>query len=183
MKTVDATKNKMQEGLEHFKKELTQLRSGKANAGMLDSVTVEVYGSNMRLKDLANVTTPESRQLLVTPFDPQTAGPISKGIEKANLGLKPMLEGHIIRINVPPLDESMRKEIVKQGKKKAEEAKVVIREVRRKGNDTIRKLKADGEIAEDEMKKGEKRIQELTDEFCKKIDELFTTKEKEIMTI
>lgn len=183
MSIVDETKAKMQDALEHLKKELSQLRTGRANPSMLDGVSVEVYGSQMRLKELATVTTPEPRQLLVTPFDPQTAGPISKGIEKANLNLQPMLEGNIIRINVPPMDESMRKEIARQGKKKAEEAKVAIREVRRKSNDSLKKQKSDSAITEDEMKKGEKRVQELTDEFCKRVDELFGSKEKEIMTV
>lgn len=183
MSIVDETKSKMNEALEHLKKELSQLRTGRANPSMLDSVSVEVYGSQMRLKELATVSTPEARQLLITPFDPQTAGPISKSIEKANLNLQPMLEGNIIRINVPPMDESMRKEIVKQGKKKAEDAKVAVREVRRKSNDTLKKQKSASEITEDEVKKGEKRVQELTDEFCKQVDELFAAKEKEIMTV
>ena len=156
--SANETKKKMQEALEHFKKELAHLRTGRANPGMLDSVLVEVYGAQMRLRELANVTTPEARQLLIAPFDPQTAGPIVKGIEKANLGAQPILEGNVIRVNVPPLDESMRKEIVKQGKKKVEEAKVAIREIRRKANDTVRKQKADGEITEDEMKKQEKSL-------------------------
>jgi ribosome recycling factor len=183
MNTIDDIKSKMQEGLEHYKKELTQLRSGKANAGMLDSIPIEVYGTQMRIKELANVSTPESRQILVTPFDPQTAGPIGKSIEKANVGMQPILEGNVIRINIPPMDESMRKEIAKQAKKKAEDAKVSIREVRRKGNDLVRKQKADGDITEDDMKKAEKKIQELTDDFCKQIDELYSVKEKEIMTV
>lgn len=176
-------KTKMKESLEHFKKELSYLRTGRANPAILDSVLVEVYGSQMRLKELANISTPEARQILISPFDPQTAGPISKGIEKANLNLQPILEGNMIRINVPPLDESMRKEIVKQGKKKAEDAKVVIREIRRKGNDQIRKQKTDSLITEDQMKRGEKTIQELTDSHCKEIDDLFAKKEKEIMTV
>lgn len=183
MNTLDETKAKMQEALEHFKKELSQLRSGRANPGMLDSVPIEVYGTQMRIRELANVTTPEPRQILVTPFDPQTAGPIGKSIEKANIGMQPILEGNLIRINIPPMDESMRKDIAKQAKKKAEDAKVAVREVRRKGNDLVRKQKADGDIAEDEMKKAEKRIQELTDDFCKQVDELFTAKEKEVMTV
>ncbi len=176
-------KSKMQESIEHFKKDLSHLRSGRANPGMLDSVQVEVYGTQMRMKEVATVSTPEPRQLLITPFDPQTAGPIAKGIEKANLNLQPMLEGHLIRINIPPMDESMRKDIVKQGKKKAEEAKVAIREHRRKGNDAVRKQKADGEVTEDEVKKAEKNIQEHTDAFCKQVDELFSMKEKEILTV
>ncbi len=183
MSIADDTKAKMQDALEHFKKELSQLRSGRANPSILDAVSIEVYGTQMRIRELANVSTPESRQILITPFDPQTAGPIAKSIEKANLGLNPILEGNIIRINIPPMDENMRKEIVKQAKKKTEDAKVAVREVRRKGNDLVRKQKADSEITEDEMKKTEKKIQELTDDFCKQIDELFAVKEKEIMTV
>lgn len=177
------TKSKMTEAVEHLKKELSQLRSGRANPSMLDTVQVEVYGSQMLLKELATVTTPEPRQILITPFDPQTAGPISKGVEKANLNLQPMLEGHFIRINIPPMDEAMRKDIVKQAKKKTEDAKVAVREVRRKSNDLLKKQKGNSEITEDEMKKGEKKVQELTDEYCKEVDELFTLKEKEIMTV
>jgi len=150
---------------------------------MLDAVPIEVYGTQMRIRELASVSTPEPRQILVTPFDPQTAGPIGKSIEKANIGMQPILEGNVLRINIPPMDESMRKDIVKQAKKKAEDSKVAIREVRRKSNDLVRKQKADGDIAEDEMKTAEKRIQELTDDFCKQADELFSVKEKEIMTV
>jgi ribosome recycling factor len=183
MSIADETKKKMQEALEYFKKELSHLRTGKANPSILDSVPIEVYGTQMRIRELANISTPEARQILITPFDPQTAGPISKSIEKANLGFQPILEGNLIRINIPPMDESMRKEIVKQGKKKVEDAKVAVREVRRKANDLVRKQKADGDITEDEMKKAEKKIQELTDDACKQVDELFVVKEKEIMTV
>ena len=183
MSIKEDTKAKMKEAIEHFKKELQNLRTGRANPSMFDSIPIEVYGSQMRMKELASVSAPEPRQLLISPFDPQTAGAIAKSIEKANLGVNPMVDGGMIRVNIPPLDESMRKNIVKQGKEKAESAKVGIREVRRKGNDTIRKQKADGDITEDVMKKGEKDIQELTDEFCKEIDTLFASKEKEIMTV
>lgn len=183
MSLTNEAKAKMQSAIEHFKQDLKNLRTNRANPGMLDGVSVEVYGTQMRLRDLATVTVPESRQILVTPFDPQSAGSISKGIEKANLNLQPILEGNVIRINVPPMDESMRKEIVKQGKKKAEDAKIVIRDVRRKSNETIRKQKADGDVTEDIMKKTEKEIQELTDKFCRDIDDLFAAKEKEIMAV
>lgn len=183
MKTVEQVKAKMKEAIEHFKGELKSLRSGRANPGMLDNVHVEVYGTMTPLRKAANITAPEPRQLLITPFDPNTAGAIAKGIEKANLNLQPMLDGHIVRINVPPMDEAMRKEIAKQAKKKSEDAKVVIREIRRKGNDTVRKQKADSEITEDEVKKAEKQIQELTDQNCKEIDTLLAVKEKEIMTV
>jgi ribosome recycling factor len=176
-------KTKMQATVDHFKTELKNLRSNRANPGILDGVMVEIYGAAMRIKELANVTVPESRQLLISPFDPKTAGAIAKGIEKANLNLQPIVEGHIIRINIPPMDEAMRKQIVKQGKQKAEDTKIVIREVRRKNNEAVRKQKADGMITEDVMKKEEKTIQELTDKFCKEVDDLFAAKEKEIMTV
>ncbi len=183
MNATDQTKKQMQAALDHFKGELKTLRSNRANPAVLDSVVVEVYGSQMRLKELASVSAPESRQLQVAPFDPQTVGPIAKGIERANLNLQPIVEGSTIRINIPPMDESMRKEIVKQGKKKAEDAKIAIRDIRRKNNELVRKQKADGDIAEDVMKKAEKIIQELTDQFCKDVDSFFATKEKEIMTV
>lgn len=183
MSITDETKSKMQAALEHFKTELKNLRTNRANPGMLDGVSVEVYGAHMRIKELASVTVPEPRQLLITPFDPQTAGAIGKGIEKANLNLQPMVEGAVIRINVPPMDENTRKQIVKQGKQKAEDSKIAIRDIRRKNNELARKQKADGLITEDVMKKEEKGIQDLTDKFCKEIDDLFAAKEKEIMTV
>lgn len=183
MSVTDQTKQKMQATVEHFKTELKNLRTNRANPGMLEGVVVEAYGSQMRLKEMANVTVPESRQLLISPFDPQTAGAIAKGIERANLNLQPVVEGHTIRINVPPMDEAMRKQIAKQGKQKAEDAKITIREIRRKNNELVRKQKADGIITEDIMKKDEKTIQEFTDKFCKEIDDLYTAKEKEIMSV
>jgi len=183
MGVVEETKSKMQVAVEHFKQELRNLRSNRANPGMLDNVHVEVYGETMRLKELAHVTSPESRQLLVTPFDPQTAAAISKGIERANLNVQPILERGVIRINIPPMDESTRKQIAKQAKEKAEAAKVVIREIRRKINEVIRKLKTDGIDTEDVMKKNEKKVQELTDQFCKEVDTLLASKEKEILAV
>ncbi len=183
MSITDQTKSKMQAAVEHFKTELKNLRTNRANPGMLDGVVVEVYGSQMRLKELANVTVPESRQLLISPFDPQTAGAIAKGIERANLNLQPVVEGQSVRIHVPPMDEAMRKQIAKQGKQKAEDAKITIRDIRRKNNELVRKQKTDGTITEDVMKKDEKTIQDLTDKCCKEIDDLYTAKEKEIMAV
>lgn len=176
-------KAKMQSALEHYKTELKTLRSNRANPAILDGVVVEAYGASMRLKEMANVTSPEPRQLLISPFDPQTAGSIAKAIDKANLNLQPIVEGQTIRIPIPPMDETVRKQIAKQAKQKAEDAKVAIREVRRKQNEQARKEKADGLIAEDVMKKEEKAIQELTDKFCKEIDDLYSAKEKEILMV
>lgn len=183
MSVPDQTKAKMQASVDHFKQDLKGLRSNRANPAILENVTAEVYGSQMRIKELASISVPEARQLMISPFDPQTSAAIAKGIERANLNLQPIVEGNVIRIMIPPMDENMRKEIVKQAKKKAEDSKISIRETRRKGNEQVRKLKADGEIAEDVMKKDEKSIQEYTDKFCKEIDDLFAAKEKEILTV
>ena len=173
----------MQAAIDHLKQELKSLRTGRANSAMLDKVTVEVYGSHMRLKELANISVPEARQILVTPFDFSNAHAIKKGIEAANLGVNPMVDGKVIRINIPPMDEAVRKQIAKQCKELGEKSKIVMREVRRKYNDLIKKQKADGVLPEDIMKKLEKTIQELTDRFCKDIDHSCAEKEKEIMTI
>jgi ribosome recycling factor len=183
MDIIKDTKAKMQVAIEHYEKELKNLRSGRANPGMLEDVMVEVYGSVMPIKKLANISVAEARQLLITPFDPSTSGFISKGIEKANLNLQAIVDGHHIRVPVPPLTEDTRKEIVKTAKKRAEDAKVVIREIRRKANETAKKQKTDGIIAEDQQKKLEKQVQEATDKACKDIDDRFTQKEKEILSI
>ncbi|GAB4191711.1 MAG: ribosome recycling factor [Simkaniaceae bacterium] len=183
MSIVDETKNKMQAALDFFLKDLRGLRTGRPNPAMIENVMVEAYGTEMRLKDLATIAVSEPRQLLVTPFDANTAGPIAKGIESANLNLQPQAEGNIIRIPFPPLNEQTRKDLVKQAKKKGEDAKISIRNIRREGNDTLKKLKTSGEITEDMQKKMEKKIQENTDKFCKEIDEFVTKKEKEIMEV
>ena len=180
MSLKDQTKSNMEGVITHFSKELANLRTGRASPSMLDGVDVEVYGANMRIRDLANVTTPEPRQLLITPFDPQTAGAIAKGIEKANLGIQPIKEEGIVRINVPPMDEAQRRDTVKFAKEKAEKAKVSIREARRKGNEQI---DADSDLTEDGKRGEKKKVQDLTDQYCKQIDEMFSQREKEIMTV
>ena len=180
---MDETKKHMQSTLDHLGVELKNLRTNRPNPSVLDSVVVEVYGAEMKIRDLATVSVADGRQLVVTPFDPQTAGPISKGIEKANLGLRAIVDGNVVRVPIPPMSEDLRKEIAKEAKDKSEKAKVTIRDHRRKANDMVKKLKADGEISEDEQKKNEKLIQELTDQFCKKVDELYTQKEKDILEV
>jgi ribosome recycling factor len=183
MNLEDQTKAKMATALEHFKAELKSIRTGRANPGMLDHVMVDIYDSQMRIKELASITAPEPRQLLITPFDPTTKGAISKSIERANLGFMPIVDGNLVRIKIPQMDDSMRKEMIKLSHKRCEEAKVSIRNIRRDSNEVARKQKADGEIAEDLLKKLEKTIQELTDKYCKEADELTVNKEKEIATI
>lgn len=183
MSITDQTKAKMVAAIEHLKNELKNIRTGRANASMLDSISVEVYGSPMRLKEIASVTTPESRQILVTPYDAQNSGAIGKAIEKANIGLMPIVDGNSVRIKIPPMDESTRKEMVKLCHKRKEECKVSIRNIRRDCNELVRKEKADGVIAEDMMKKMEKTIQELTDKFCKEADDVSQKKEVEVTTV
>lgn len=183
MNIPEQTKTKMVAALEHLKNELKSIRTGRANPGMVEGVIVEVYGSPMRLKDMASINAPESRMLLITPFDPKNAGTIGKAIEKANIGIMPIVDGNVVRIKIPQMDENMRKEMVKLCHKRLEEAKISIRNIRRDGNEAVRKQKAAGDIAEDIMKKSEKTIQDLTDKFCKEAEDLTEKKEKEVSSI
>lgn len=184
MSNIDnQVKTAMQAALDHLKQELKSLRTGRANSSILDHVHIDVYGSKMSLKTLANVNVPESRQIVVTPFDASTVHAIAKGIEAANLGIHPMVDGKVIRLNVPPMDESIRKQIAKQCKELGEKAKIAMRDIRRKFNELVRKQKTDSVITEDQMKKSEKSIQDLTDRFCKDCDAVCAEKEKEIMTV
>lgn len=183
MSILDQTKAKMAAAIEHFKNELKNIRTGRANPGMVENVGVEVYGSSMRLKDIASITVPEARQLLISPYDAQNAGSIGKAIERANLGLMPIVDGNAVRIKIPPMTEELRKKMVKLCHEEREAAKVSIRNIRRDANEAVRKQKSNGEIEEDVLKKLEKSIQELTDKSCKEADDLSEKKEKEIATI
>lgn len=176
-------KTAMQAVLDHLKQELKALRTGRANAAMLDKVQVEMYGSQMPLKNLATISVPDARQIIVTPFDPSSLQAISKGIEAANLGFHPIVDGRMVRVPVPPMDESNRKQMAKHCKELGEKSKIALREVRRKYNELIRKKKAEGELSEDVLKKEEKAIQDWTDRFCKDVDTTCSEKEKEVMTI
>lgn len=183
MDTMEQTKTKMHAAIEHLKSELKSIRTGRANPGMLDHVMVEVYGTPMRIRDIANITAPEPRLLLITPFDSKNAAAIGKAIEKANLNVSPIVDGNAVRIKIAQMDESMRKNMIKQCYKLLEEAKIAIRNIRRDSNEIVRKQKNEGIIAEDVMKKSEKAIQELTDKACKDADEICAQKEKEVATI
>jgi ribosome recycling factor len=183
MDILDQSKAKMIAALEHLKHELKSIRTGRANPGMLDHITVDVYGSPARLKEIASITSPDQRQLLITPFDRSQASAIGKAIEKANLGFMPIVDGNAVRIKIPAMDENVRKEMVKLCYKRLEEVKVLIRNIRRDSNETARKQKGDGIIPEDQMKKLEKKIQEFTDNYCKEADEIASKKEKEITSI
>lgn len=183
MDILEQVKSKMLAALEHLKNELKNIRTGRANPSMLDNVTVEIYGSPMRIKDVASINAPEPRMLLITPFDKQNTGAIGNAIGNANLGLTPIVDGNVVRVKISQMDDSVRKEMVKLCHKRREEAKVSIRNIRRDGNEAARKLKADGNMAEDQMKKMEKNIQDQTDKYCKEADDIADKKEKEISTI
>lgn len=176
-------KKQMERTLEVFKEELKGMRTNRPSSALLDGVVVELYGSEMRMRDVATVSVAEGTQLVITPFDPNSVGPISKAIEKSNLNLMPAIDGHILRIHIPPMSEEWRKKLVKELKDKGEKSKVVVRELRRKANEEARKQKKEGEITEDDLKGREKRHQEATDWACREIDTLVESKEKEIMEI
>lgn len=182
-KILQETKNRMQAQLDHLKEELRGIRAGRATTALLEPVLVEVYGSEMRLKEVATITTPEPRQLVVTPFDTANVQHVAKGIDKANLGVRAVVEGKTIRVMFPELTQDRRRELIAQCHEKREKCKVAIRNVRRDQNEVAKKKKGLSEITEDDLKRLEKQIQELTDKSCKDVDDLVAAKEREISTI
>lgn len=177
---LDSAKESMGNSITHLKKEFLNIRAGKASPAMLGGVKVEYYGALTPLDQVANVNTPDARTITVTPWEKSMMQPIEKAIMVANLGLNPMNNGESIIINVPALTEERRRDLVKQAKAEAEDAKVGVRNVRKDANNDIKKL--DG-ASEDEKKGAEADVQELTDSFIKQIDSLLAVKEKEIMTV
>jgi len=182
-KIYNETKDRMNKTVEAMVRELSTIRTGKATPGLLSNVKVETYGSVMSLNQVATVSAPEARLLVVQAFDKSTVGDIVKGIQKADLGFNPMVDGQIIRINIPSLNEERRKELVKHCKKIAEESRVASRNIRRDANELIKKAQKDKNVSEDDEKKGLEEIQEITDNIIKKIDEIIVKKEKEIMEV
>lgn len=177
------TKDRMQKSVEATSRELDTVRTGKASIHILDTVKVEAYGTSMPLNQVATINAPEPRLLVVQAFDKSTVGDIVKGIQKADLGLNPAVDGQIIRLPVPALNEERRKELVRHCKNLAEEGRVAIRNVRRDANDQLKKAQKDKDISEDQEADGHDRIQELTDEYIKQIDDLLEAKEKDVMEV
>jgi len=163
--------------------EFSNVRTGKASASFIDGVIVEVYNSQMRIRELANISTPEARMLVIQPWDMASIQPIEKAIQKANLGLSPVVQGKVIRIAFPELSTERRQEFVKLTKKMAEDGRVAVRHVRREAMEQLKKSVKDGETSEEEQEKAEKEIQKLTDQYSTKIDQHVANKEKEIMTV
>jgi ribosome recycling factor len=163
--------------------EFAGVRTGKASASLLENIMVEVYGSQMRIRELAGITTPEPRMLVLQPWDMNSLHPIEKAIQKANIGLNPAIQGKIIRLVFPELSQERRQEFVKLIKKMAEDGRVAVRHVRRDAMEQLKKHKHDSGITEDQEKQAEKDLQKLTDQYIAKIDEHVSHKEKEIMTV
>lgn len=175
--------DKMGKATEFLHKELAGLRTGKASPAMVENVQVEYYGAQTRLREIANISTPEPRLLVINPYDPTSLGAIEKAILAANIGITPVTDGRVCRIPIPELSEERRKDMVKVSKKMAEEARVAIRNIRRDSNEAAKALQKDGKVTEDERDQGMADIQKSTDEYIKKVDAMAAAKEKEMMAV
>ncbi|EIJ81470.1 ribosome recycling factor [Bacillus methanolicus PB1] len=180
---ISNAKEKMTKAIQAYTRELASIRAGRASASLLDRVTVEYYGVPTPVNQLAGITVPEPRLLVIQPYDKSIIGEIEKAILKSDLGLNPTSDGSLIRIAIPQLTEERRKELAKVVKKESEEAKVAIRNIRRDANDDLKKLEKSGEITEDDLRGYSDDIQKLTDEHINKIDQITKDKEKEILEI
>jgi len=183
MNVQEILEQKMSKTISVLKEELNTVRAGRANPALLDKVTVDYYGSPTPLKNLANISAPEPRTLLISPFDPKSISDIEKAINAANLGMNPSNDGKIIRMGVPQLTEERRKELSKSVKKYGEDAKIAVRNERRDANDELKKQEKAGEITEDDLKKQLDQIQKKIDKAVKDIDDIIAAKEKEILEV
>ena len=178
-----STKARMEKSLEAFKQKIQGIRTGRANADLLAGITADYYGSMTPLSQLCSITTPESNLFVLTIFDANATQNIEKAIQTSDLNLNPQTEGTVMRIQLPDLTEDRRIELVKLIKTHAEESKVILRNIRRDENDALKKQEKNNELTEDDVKTEQNKIQKITDEFTKKIDEITTTKEQEIMKV
>jgi len=181
--TYSQLRTRMEKAVEDFRKAMAATRTGRASVHMLDSVTVDYYGSQMPLNQIANVHAPEPQLITVQPFDPTALSGIEKSIRTSDLGLNPMNDGKIIRVPVPPLTEERRKDMVKHLHKVLEEHRTAVRNIRRDGNEAIKKAMKDKKITEDDEKRAMDEIQRLTDDEIKKMEDMSKAKEKEVMEI
>lgn len=177
------TEEKMLKSEEHLVHQFAGVRTGKASPSLIENVMVEAYGSHMRLKELATISAPESRMLMVTPFDQGNVKAIEKGIQSANLGLNPASQGKFIRIVLPDLSTERRQEFVKICKKMTEDSRIALRNERRQALEGLKKLKNDGGVSEDAVETAEAEVQKLTDQYIAKLDHHLAHKEKEILTV
>ncbi|MBP0726210.1 ribosome recycling factor [Bacillus sp. RG28] len=180
---ISSAKEKMTKAVSAYSRELATVRAGRANPAILDKVVVDYYGAPTPINQMANISVPEARLLMITPYDKSILSEIDKAIQKADLGLNPSNDGSIIRIAFPALTEERRKDLVKVVKKYAEDAKVAVRNVRRDANDDLKKLEKNGDITEDELRGYSDDIQKQTDAHIEKIDSITKEKEKEILEV
>ena len=183
MELIDEIKERMNKTLNVLKSELAGLRAGRANARVLDRIAVDYYGTMTPINQLGNISTPEPRMLIIALWDTKMIPAVEKAIQKSDLGINPANDGKVIRLVFPELTEERRKDLVKTVRKKGEESKVAIRNIRRELNDQIKKQKKDSLITEDDQKKLEEKGQKMTDEFIKEIDAILAAKEKEILSV
>lgn len=177
----DASVKRMEKTINALKDEFNTIRTGRASASLFDKVRVDYYGEKTPLSQVANIAIPEARMVVITPWDKSLIGEIEKGIQRSELGLNPSNDGKVIRIAIPPLTADRRKELVKQAKTIAENSRVAIRNIRRDGNEDLKKQQKDGSITEDELKNTEDSLQKTTDKFISEINKILEDKEKEIM--
>jgi ribosome recycling factor len=182
-KLIAETEEKMKKSLQSVRRDFASLRTGKASASLLDNIRVDYHGTIMPLNQVASISTPEARLIIIQAWDKSVVGEISKAIQKADLGLNPLAEGNIVRLPIPQLTEERRRELVKHAGKVAEEGKVAIRNIRRDANDLLKKAEKDKQISEDDFKKTQVKVQDLTDKYVSNIDELMEAKETEIMEV
>ena len=184
---LQGTKQKIAERMEgateHLRRDLAGLRTGRASLALLDSIKVDYYGTLTPLKQVATLAVPESRLITVQPWEPPLIKEIERAIMASGLGLTPSNDGKVIRVPVPPLTEERRRDLVKVCKKHGEEAKVALRNVRREGNEELRRLQKDGKLSDDDLRKAEAEIQKVTDQYVQKVDQLLKKKEEEILEI
>jgi ribosome recycling factor len=181
--TFAQLRTRMEKAVEDFRKELAAIRTGRASVHMLDSVNVDYYGTSMPLNQIAQVHAPEAQLITVQPFDPSSLGTIEKAIRSADLGLNPMNDGKLIRVPVPPLTEERRRDLVKHLHKVLEDHRTAVRNIRRDGNELIKKSLKDKKISEDDERRSYDEIQKLTDDEIKKMEDMGKSKEKEILEI
>ena len=179
----DDAKSKMEKAVESLKNDLNSLRAGRANPSLLDGLTVDYYGTKTPLNQLANISAPEPRMILIQPYDKNAIKNIEKAIQQSDLGLNPNNDGSVVRLTIPELTEERREELVKLVKQKGEECKVAIRNIRRDANDALKEKEKGKEISEDESKREQDKIQKLTDEHINNVDEVLKAKNEEITSI
>jgi ribosome recycling factor len=177
------TEEGMEKSVEYLTHEFASVRTGKASPALVEGIDVEAYGATMKLKQLALISSPEPRLLVISPFDASTVQAIEKAIKESNIGIQPSVDGKIIRLPIPALSEERRRDLVKTLKHIAEETRVRIRSARREGMDGLKKAQKEGDITEDDLGKYEKDVQKLTDDYVKKVDEAFASKEADIMKV